>query len=212
MEQITNEERAYYSLVQKAFRLLAPFYDVVALPITRVREIVVDITGPGRGSTLLDIATGTGTQALAFAKRGFEVIGIDLSEAMLRVAQRKNIFGSVTFEIGDATQLRFESGRFDVACVSFALHDMPLTIRERALKEMVRVVKPGGTIVIADYALPENRIGRFLIYNLIKLYEGDYYREFIRSDLKALLAQTGIELRQERPVLFGAGRILRGVT
>ena len=91
------------------------------------------------------------------------------------------------------------------------LPDMPLTIREKTLKEMVRVTKLGGMAVIIDYSLPENRVGGFLIYHFVKLYEGKYYLEFIKSNLEALLRNSGIEINEELPVLLGAGRILKGI-
>ncbi|OGO69553.1 MAG: hypothetical protein A2Z49_02415 [Chloroflexi bacterium RBG_19FT_COMBO_56_12] len=206
-----DEEKEYYALVKKAFDVLAPFYDVVALPIEGVRDKVVDFTNARDGSTILDVATGTGKQAFAFAKRGYDVIGIDLTESMLRIARKNNENGLVKFEVGDATHLRFEENSFDVSCVSFALHDMPLTIRERVLKEMVRVTKSNGTLVIVDYALPENKVGRFLIYRLVSFYEGEYYRKFIASDLEVLLGETGIEIKVQLPILLGAGRILKGI-
>lgn len=87
---------------------------------------------------------------------------------------------------------------------------MILTIREKALKEMARVTKPKGTVVIVDYALPKNKIGRFLVYHIVKLYEA-YYSEFIKSDLEALLRKSGIETKEQLPVLLGAGRISKGI-
>src|SRR4030067_3683959 len=161
-----DEEKEYYSLIKKVFDLLAPFYDIVTLPFSRVRNKVVNFIDAKNGSKILDVATGTGKQAFAFAKKGHEVIGIDLSEAMLKVAHKKNKYGNVKFEVADATDLRFEDNSFDVSCMSFALHDMPLAIREKGLKEMVRVTKTKGVIVIVDYALPkENSMSRFLIYH-----------------------------------------------
>jgi demethylmenaquinone methyltransferase/2-methoxy-6-polyprenyl-1,4-benzoquinol methylase len=190
---------------------LAPFYDFVTLPFSRVRDKVVNFTAERNGSKILDVATGTGKQAFAFAKKGYEVIGIDLSEAMLKVADKKNKYGNVKFEVADATDLPFEDNRFDVSCVSFGLHDMPLIIREKALREMVRVTKPKGMIVIVDYGLPENTFGKFLIYHFVNLYEGKYYSAFIKSDLEAFLEKTGIEIKEELPVLLGAGKILKGI-
>jgi len=207
-----DEEKEYYSLIKKVFDLLAPFYDIITLPFSKVRDKVVNFIDARNGSKILDVATGTGKQAFAFAKKGYEVIGIDLSEAMLKVAHKKNKYGNVKFETADATDLRFEDNSFDVSCMSFALHDMPLAIREKGLKEMVRVTKTKGMIVVVDYALPEkNKIRRFLIYHFIKLYEGKYYSSFIRSDLKTLLRRTGIEIKEELPVLLGAGKILKGI-
>jgi demethylmenaquinone methyltransferase/2-methoxy-6-polyprenyl-1,4-benzoquinol methylase len=207
----TIEEEEYYLIVKRAFEILAPFYDIVTTPISRVRSKVVDFTNARNGSRILDVGTGTGKQAFAFAKKGYDVIGIDLSEAMLEVAKKKNKYENVKFEVADAVNLPFVNNSFDVSCASFVLHDMPLTMREKALKEMVRVTKPKGMIVIIDYALPKNRVGRFLIYHFVKLYEGKYYLGFIKSDLEALLRKSGIEIKKELPVLLGAGRILKGI-
>ncbi len=209
--KITTEEKEYYSLVKKAFDILAPFYDIIVLPVSRVRDKVVNLTNARKGSNILDVATGTGKQAFAFAKRGYAVTGIDLSEAMLKVANKNNKYSNVKFEVADATNLPFEDNSFDVTCVSLALHDMPLTIREKVMTEMNRVTKLQGIIMIVDYALPENRIMRFLIYRFIKLYEGEYYSKFIKSDLKALLLKSGISIKEEHSVLFGTGRILKGI-
>ena len=188
------EEKEYYALTKRAFDFLAPFYNVMTLPLVRVRNQVVDFVSADKGSTVLDVATGTGQQAFAFAKRGYNVIGVDLTESMLEIARRDNKDGYVKFEAADATHLRFEANSFDVSCVSFALHDMPPNIREKVLQEMVRITKPDGIMVIVDYDLPHNKIGRALIYRLITLYEGEYYKQFIASDLDSLLRKTRVEV------------------
>jgi len=210
-----DEERKYYLLLRKYARILAPFYDVVFGSLTfgtgsRLRYRVVDSANVRAGSMILDVATGTGKQAFAFARRSYDIAGIDLSEDMLKVANDENRSRNVSFGVADATNLPFEDNRFDASCVSFALHDMILPVRDRALKEMVRVTKPEGTIVIVDYALPRNKISRSLVYRIVKLYE-PYYPEFIKSDLEALIRKSGIEIKEEFPVLLGAGRILKGV-
>lgn len=210
-KRISTDEEKYYSLTDTVFKALAPYYDIIATPLFRARDTVVDFANASSGSRVLDVATGTGGQALAFAKRGNETIGVDLSAAMLSIARRKNRYANASFELADATHLRFEENYFDVSTISFALHDMPITIREKVLKEVVRVTKPEGTIVVVDYALPKNRIGSFLIYRMVSLYEGEYYRTFIKSDLEALLRRTGIYIQAMRPILFGAGRILKGI-
>ena len=207
----TEEEKEYYLLLKKLFNMLAPFYDLATAPFSRLRDKVVDFTNARKGSRILDVATGTGAQAFAFAKKGHDVIGIDLSEAMLKIANKKKKYGNVKFEAADATNLPFEDDSFDVSCVSFALHDMPLVIREKALKEMVRVTKPNGMIVIVDYALPKGKISRFLIYHIVSLYERGSYSKFIKSDLEALLKKSGIGIKEKITVLLGAGRILKGI-
>jgi demethylmenaquinone methyltransferase/2-methoxy-6-polyprenyl-1,4-benzoquinol methylase len=205
------EEEEYYALTKKAFDSLAPFYNLMTLPLIGVRGQVADFANGRNGSTVLDVATGTGQQAFAFAKRGCAVTGVDLTESMLEIARRNNKRGLVKFETADATQLRFEGNSFDISCISFALHDMPPNVRAKVLQEMVRVTRPNGIVVIVDYDLPQNKIGKALMYRLITLYEGQYYREFIVSDLDSVLRRTGIEVRQRASVLYGAARILKGL-
>jgi demethylmenaquinone methyltransferase/2-methoxy-6-polyprenyl-1,4-benzoquinol methylase len=201
----------YYSYIKKWFDRWAPIYDVIDIPLSGVRDKVVDFTDAKKDSRILDVATGTGRQAFAFGKRGYEVIGIDLSENMLKVANKKNKYENVKFKAADALNIPFEDRYFDVSSVSFALHEMPLSIREKVLREIVRVTKPKGTIVIVDYALPKNKIGRFLIYHFVKSYEGNYYSEFIKSDIRALLRKSEIKIEKEHSVLLGAGGILKGI-
>lgn len=206
----TAEEEEYYSLTKKVWDILAPFYDFFTLlPMSRLRNRVVDFAGIHQPSKILDVATGTGQQAFAFAKRGFDVVGIDLSEAMLRVAVKKNKYSNLKFQIADATNLPFASNSFDVACISFALHDMPLSIQQKVLAEMARVTKPGGTVIVVDYGLPKNRLGRFLVYHFVKLYEKKYYPKFINTDLKALLKAANIDIIAEKSPMLAA-RILKG--
>jgi len=130
---------------------------------------------------------------------------------MLKVANKKNKYKNVRFEVADGTNIPFEDKYFNISCVSLALHEMPLSIREKVLKEMVRVTKPKGIIVIVDYALPKNKIVRYLIYHIVKSYESKYYPEFIKSDLEVLLRKSKIEIKDELPVLLGAVRILKGI-
>lgn len=210
-QKLNDEEKEYYLLVRKAFAALAPFYDVIAAPFSSVRNKLVNFTNPKSGSKILDVATGTGEQALAFAKKGYEVVGIDISEAMLDVAIKKNKYNNAKFEIADATDLPFQDNCFDASSISFALHDMPLSIREKVLKEMVRVTRPLGIIVIADYNLPENKISKFLVYRFVALFEAEYYKAFIRSDLETLLHKNRIKNIERASVMLGVGRILKGI-
>lgn len=200
----TDEERHYYALNAKAWRFLAPFYDTIVFPLKRLRRRVAKRAGVGPGSRVLDVATGTGAQALAFAETGAEVVGIDLSKSMLRIARRKAPSRRVTFGVADASELPFQDARFDVCCVSFGLHEMPVSVRQQALLEMARVTKKHGTLVIVDYALPENPIASKLVYHLVKLYERDNYAEFVRSDMHAMLSRAGLAARTEARMAPGA--------
>jgi ubiquinone/menaquinone biosynthesis C-methylase UbiE len=207
-----QEEREYYSLNRRVYSKFAPFYDVVVFPIKKLRREVVAMPQLQPGAKVLDVATGTGAQARAFASIAGDVIGIDISEPMLRIARRKSRFTNLKFEQADATALPFPDASFDVSSISFALHEMPKSIRERTVAEMARVTKPGGTIVVVDYAPPRGALGNVL-YHVVKLYERDHYVDFIQSDLRALLQRAGFQIsdEQERLRVLGAVRIVTGV-
>ena len=206
----TEEERDYYSLSRRVYTIFAHVYDAVVFPIRKLRHEVASMVDLRPDARLLDVATGTGAQAFAFAGKAREVVGIDLSEAMLRIARRKNRFPNVTFQRADAADLPFEDESFDASCVSFALHEMPSSVRERVVREMARVTKPGGSVSVVDYALPRNHVAASLAYRVIKLYERDHYASFVKSDLAALLKSVGIEVLARRPALLGMAQVMTG--
>ena len=150
-------------------------------------------------------------QAFAFAKEGYQVLGIDLTDGMIKVAINRMRSDNAVFGVADATKMPLKDGIFDVSCVSFALHEMPLKMTEEALREMVRVTRPNGMLVIVDYDLPRNKVGRYLIYNFVRLYEGKYYSRFIKSNIEATLMKSGIKVSEAHPALLRTVRILKGV-
>ncbi len=194
----------YYSYNNSAFGKLAPFYNFICLPFTLIREKVVAMSGAGEGDKVLDVCTGTGSQAFAFGETGCAVTGVDISPHMLAVAQRKNRYGKVTFEIADATRLPFPDKHFDIATISFALHDMPRQARHRVLDEMGRVSKK---VVAVDYHIPENSLERWVHVFFTGLYEGRYYRDFARQDFRELLGQHCLRVTGEACALVNYVKI-----
>jgi ubiquinone/menaquinone biosynthesis C-methylase UbiE len=207
----TEEERKYYALNRRVYRLFARFYDRVTFPAQHLRRRVVKLARPAPGSLVLDAASGTGAQAFAFAEAGCHVIGVDISEEMLRKAHEKNHFTNLVFELADACALPFDADTFDISSISFALHEMPKSVRTRVLSELCRVTKPEGKIVIVDYALPRKALRRRLVRGFVRIYEHAPYTELIASDLRAQLAESGVAVEEEHVALiFGAGHVLIG--
>ncbi len=204
-----DEERAYYSLSQRVYSVFAYVYDAAALPLWKLRGEVVEAAKLPPGAKVLDVATGTGAQALAFAESGCAVTGVDLSEAMLDVARHKRNAAKVSFQQADAVALPFADGSFDAACVSFALHEMPSSIRERVVREMARVTRSGGSVIVVDYAPPRTAFGA-LAFRIVKLYEGEHFATFVRSDVDALLESVGIEPREHDDGVMGLAKITLG--
>ena len=206
----TDEEREYYALSRRVYAVFAYVYDAVAFPIRTLRYAVASMVDLPPGARVLDVATGTGQQAFAFAEKAREVVGIDLSEEMLRVARRKNRFSNVSFQQADAAELPFEDNAFDTSCVSFALHEMPSSVRERVVSEMARVTRSGGSIIVVDYGLPKSQIASALTFHLVKVYERDCYAGFVKSDWRAMLERAGVEVLDDRPALRGMARVMKG--
>ncbi len=109
---------------------------------------------------VLDIATGTGDLALEIYKRlkPNKITGVDISEGMLKVArekiQRKKLSQAIDFRVGDSENLKFDDNYFDAVTVAFGVRNFANL--KAGLKEMYRVLKPGGKIVILEFSQPEN--------------------------------------------------------
>lgn len=200
-------EKEYRSYTVKFFDRWARIYDpfMAFFRLARVRREAVRISGAGRGDRVLDVCTGTGAQALEFARRCDDVTGVDLSAGMLAVARKKNRDGRIRFLRMDATRLGFGDEEFDVSSISFGLHDMPPEVREQVLREMARVTK--DRIVVIDYRPPQNRLLRALFAVLLSPGESKYFPEFIRADFQALLARCGLQAVEETALWLGLLRI-----
>ena len=136
-------------------------------------------------------------------------MGIDLSNRMLAVAERKNRCNNVKFEQMDASKMRFEEESFDCVTISLGLHDMPLEIRSAVLKEVKRVLKKGGRLFILEYDLPENEIVGSISSRFINIYESKYYLDFVQSDFEYYLKSFGFKLEKKTNYLFHYLRLLQ---
>ena len=190
---------------------MAPVYNPMLIFLSRLRHKVVDFTNAEASSKILDIASGTGKQAFAFANKGYDVIGIDLSSDMLKIANKNNKYENLKFQIADVTQMPFKDNQFDVSCSSFGIHEMPLNIMEKALKEMIRVTKKDGIITIVDYAPLDNKFNRQLFYHFAKLFECKYYFDFVKFELETILEKLGIKIEKRLFVFSGIVKIIKGI-
>ncbi len=125
--------------------------DILALGQTRLwRRAVVNAVDPQPGERVLDLAAGTGTSSLPFARRGADVVACDFSLGMLRVGRRR--CPELSFVAGDALRLPFGDGAFDAASMSFGLRNTADPVA--ALRELRRVVRPGGRLVVCEFSQP----------------------------------------------------------
>lgn len=142
--------------VRAMFDRIAGVYDVMNTVMTaglhhRWRARAVDLARVGPGTRALDVAAGTGDLAIELASRGGDVVGSDFSEGMLERARVKA--PGLTWEQADAMALPYADDTFDAVTVGFGARNFGDL--SQGLREMVRVVKPGGRVVILEITTPQ---------------------------------------------------------
>jgi len=142
--------------VRAMFDRIAGVYDVMNTVMTaglhhRWRARAADLARVGPGTRSLDVATGTGDLAIELASRGGDVVGSDFSEGMLARARTKA--PGLTWEQADALALPYPDATFDAATVGFGARNF--SDLSLGLREMARVVKPGGRVVVLEITTPQ---------------------------------------------------------
>ncbi len=199
------------------------------------RRFLVSRLKVGAGDTVLDICTGTAGVAMNIASdSGAQVVGVDLSRGMLQRGQenvaKNGLKGNVALLLGRAEALPFANSCFDAVCFTYLLRyvDHP----HATLSEIVRVLKPGGSLVSLDFGVPEN----FVVRTLWRIYTGlvlpiatspisrgwrrlgtflgpnisEFYRSYSVEDIHRMWVDLGIsDARVKRPTL-GGGVVMWG--
>lgn len=217
------------SAVARMFDQVAPRYDLAndILTVGQVhvwRAAIADAVGARPGLKVLDLCCGTGASAAAFAARGAEVSGCDISAGM--IAEGRARHPELNLVQGDAMDLPFEDETFDVATVSFGLRNVHDP--EVALREMLRTTKPGGRLVIAEFSTPNPavfreayrayitkavpHIARYISSDSVAY---DYLHESIlawpnQKELAEMIQRAGWHGVAYRDLCFGAVAIHRG--
>jgi ubiquinone/menaquinone biosynthesis C-methylase UbiE len=179
--------------------LFEPSHSLLLAEIRHVR--------PGRG---LDIGCGTGELAGRMAVRGWEVVGLDLSEPMVHQACSKlnGSGGRVRLTVGDSEHLPFESRSFDLLTCANSFHHYPH--QEAVVHEMYRVLRPGGRLLLLD-GWPDQWLGRIIYDLVITQVEGGkvWHRE--SHHMKEMFQEVGfVSVTQKRvyslfPILLTRG-------
>jgi len=201
----------------------------------RWRRALVRAIDPQPAQRLLDVATGTGMVAAALASRsGCQVVALDQSEAMLdgaraRLRGNPRLGAQITLVAGEAERLPFADGEFDGLSFTYLLRYVD--DRAATMRELARVVKPGGRIGMVEFGVPASgplralwrlhtRLGLPLLGRLVSpawfevgRFLGPNVEEFhaVEPDLVGLWEAAGIRDVQLRAMSFGAGVVMWGV-
>jgi demethylmenaquinone methyltransferase / 2-methoxy-6-polyprenyl-1,4-benzoquinol methylase len=164
--EVPEEEKA--KRVGEVFKSVAPSYDLMndlmSLGLHRVwKRFALELSGVRAGSRVLDVASGSGDLAAAFARRAGptgEVWMTDINAAMLAVGRDKMIERGIfpPLALCDAEKLPFPADTFDCVSVAFGLRNM--THKDRALAEMARVTRPGGRVLVLEFSRPWKPLAR----------------------------------------------------
>jgi len=182
--------------VQKQFARTVEHFSKLAVRDTP--EVVaekVQFAKPQPSDLVLDVGCGVGTLLLALAPRVRFARGIDLTPPMLRRArafQLEHGIPNLCFDCGDAEQLPYPDGTFDLVICECTVHHLERP--ERALREMVRVARPDGRVVVIDSLAPESD-AKFELHNQIEcLRDRSHTRSLRLTTFLALFEQLGLEI------------------
>jgi len=214
-----GEQRA--ARVNDLFAAIAPRYDLINDLQSfglhrRWKRRVVELAGVRPGDRALDLCCGTGDIALALARRGARVVGLDFTREMLAVAEKRrhrsefehrsndpqSTIHNPQFEQGDAQRIRFAEAEFDIVTVGYGLRN--LANWKAGLSEMARVAKPGARLVVLEFGRPDNPLWRWIYFAYLRLFvpllglvfcrNADAY-SYILESLKHYPAQSGVAER-----------------
>src|SRR6266550_2182930 len=163
--------------------------------IDTVREQLRSFVAPNRGDRAIDSGTGAGTLALALARLVREVVGVDIVPELLERA-RKGAPENVTFVEGDATNLPFETGSFDLACSRRTLHH--IAHPEPAIAELARVTAPGGRVYVDDQIAPVDPLAALELDRFERARDPSHTRTLPDIDFRHLFEANGLVLLQTR--------------
>ncbi len=199
--------------VEAAYARWAPIYDLVFDKVMDKGRRAGVAAAARAGRDILDVGVGTGLE-LPYFEPGANVVGIDLSEPMLRRARKRAADDGLAQVVGlcvmDATRLAFPEGRFDAVLSPYLITVVPDP--ERTLDEMLRVARPGGEIILVNHVAAEQglRAGfeRWLARQTRHLgWRPDFPWEVIGDWAKR---RPGVELLERRPLApFGLFSLIR---
>jgi len=172
-------------------RQAVPFSQSPSVSNQKALEFIVNSAGAGTDDTVLDVACGPGLLVCAFGRVVRHATGIDLTPAMLeqaRKAQQEQRLTNVTWDHGDVTTLPYPDAHFSIVSCRFVFHHLqdPLVV----LREMARVCKPGGRIVVADMAPAPDKVNALNAEE--QLRDPSHVRAMPEEELRGLFTQAGL--------------------
>ncbi|MBI1875372.1 MAG: ubiquinone/menaquinone biosynthesis methyltransferase [Acidobacteria bacterium] len=168
----TRDGKSRY--VRWLFSAIADRYDLITVVLSygqdrRWKKRLVDRADLAAGSRVLDAAAGTGDIAFECARRGARVVGLDITRRMVELARQKSPTDASgpRFLVGDMMAMPFRDASFDVVTTGYGLRNVPEIAV--AVRELARVLRPGGQLLSLDFDKPRNRVLRVIYFSYLTL-------------------------------------------
>ena len=188
------------------YNKFAGLYDLTEFSRKSTRKAVLRASECKPGDRMLDVCTGTGELALAFARHGVHTAAIDLAHRMLVIGSNKSSLKHLHFLETDATQLPFSSKSFDVVVISLALHHMPETVQIDVMKEMTRLASK--KVLMLEWHAPRKPRWQGLKSSLVRLVdESEHLPAWMRQDFVSTCNKAGLEVQREEVISLGFHRL-----
>ncbi len=196
---------------------LTPFFDVLLEVVgwgTSLREEVLERVHIQNGERVLDV--GCGTAALLIRAKmytpGAHLIGVDADPHILVLARKNITRHGVGVEVKEARaeDLPFPSASFEVVTSTLTFHHLPTAIKQRAMTEIHRVLKPGGRFLLADFGRPEGQLLKtfFALGRLLQSDEAKYLQDNQAGRLPQFLQAAGFAVQELPPCYRGVQFLL----
>ena len=161
------------------FHRLTPLFDSVAAVVVRDRAIkrrVLSYAALAGGEQVLDVGCGTGTLAVAATRSvpGVRVTGLDADASILARARRRAADADleIDFDEGRSTALPYADASFDLVLSTLFFHHLPDAEKRETAAELVRVLRPGGRLVVGDLGRPQDPLMRIVVGATVQLLDG----------------------------------------
>lgn len=182
------------------FNWLTPLFDVVAATTVRdhrIKRSVLAAAALGRGQKVLDVGCGTGTLAVAAAQAAPDVTvtGLDADPAILTKARRRAGAAGLEIRFDEAMSnaLPYPDESFDVVLSTLFFHHLPDDAKHQTAAEVVRVLRPGGRVVVGDLGRPHDPVMRAAVRITVQLLDGVTTTALnVRGELPKVLSDAGL--------------------
>lgn len=178
-----------------------------------VHRQMISLMKPSCREEVLDVGCGTGTVLFLLREKcgsSIKLYGIDPSEDMIRIAEHKNTIRNlgIQFKVGVGERLDFKDNRFDSVVSSLTFHHLPSDIKRKVAKEIRRVLKPSGRILVSDWGTPRNWLGRTIG---ITVKKHTFTEENLRGLVVRILQEAGFREVETVGVQFGIIEHITGI-